>query len=341
MNNQLTVPTGQTALNNSSCELVLAKLLESDEVVIVSHENPDADAHGAALGLLHLLRQLGVPTVLYANGSGVDKKYLALLGSHEVLTTIPAPRSTKALLVYVDCAERTRVGSVLLPFLDNFPNSIDIDHHISNTYFATINWVDSKASSTSEMIGRLALAANSSGNMQMATCLLAGIVGDTGSFSYNQTSSDTFEMAAYLLRNGADLQLVSQKLGSLLPRPIFFFRNELLSSVQFFHNGAIAGIIIPKDRMKAVESSEEATEGLVETIRNIEGVKVSFVARQVDEVWRVSLRSHTSNNNVSEVASEFGGGGHMCAAAFKRRIDDFTQFLPELIEKISGTSLHD
>jgi len=341
MNNQLPPTTEPTTPNNASSELVLARLMESDEIIIVSHENPDADAHGAALGLLHLLRQLGIPKVLYANSSGVDKKYSALPGSNEVMTTIPAPQGAKALLVYVDCAEKTRVGSVFMPFLEYFPHSIEIDHHISNTYFGTVNWVDPKASSTSEMIGRLALSAKSSGNAQMATCLLAGIVGDTGSFRYTQTSSATFEMAAYLLKNGADLQLVSQKLGSLLPPPIFFFRNELLSSVKFYRNNTIAGIIIPKERMDAIEGSEEATEGLVEIIRNIEGVKVSFVARQGEELWRVSLRSHTSNNNVSDVAAQFGGGGHVCAAAFKRRIDDFAGFLPQLIEKISSISLND
>ncbi len=328
-------------MNHTSCDLVLTKLLESDDIVIVSHQNPDSDAHGSALGLLHLLRQLGVPTVTYANGSSVDKKYFALPGSDEIVNALPAPRGTKPLLVYVDCADQARVGQVLLPWLEHFPATINIDHHISNTIFGSINWVDPKASSTSEMIGRLALTAHSSGNMKMATCLLAGIVGDTGSFSYNQTSADTFEMAAYLLRNGADLQLVSQKLGSLLPKPVFFFRNQLLSSVQFYLEGAIAGLVIPRERMKTIESSEEATEGLVETIRNIEGVKVSFLARQVEDLWRVSLRSHALTNNVSEVASQFGGGGHICAAAFRRRVDDFDAFLPDLIEKISSISLHE
>lgn len=327
--------------NHASCEQVLAKLMESDEILIVSHENPDADAHGAALGLFHLLRQLGVPKVLYANSSGMDRKYSALPGSHEVLTAIPVARSSRTLLVYVDCGEKKRVGSGFMSSLDIFPESIDIDHHISNTYFGTLNWVDPKASSTSEMIGRLALAAKSSGNAQMATCLLAGIVGDTGSFRYIQTSPDTFEMAAYLLRSGGDLQLVSQKLGSLLSQPVFFFRNEILSSTQFYCNNKVAGIIITKARMDLIQGSEEATDGLVEIIRNIEGVKVSFVAREVEDLWRVSLRSHTPDNNVSEVAACFGGGGHVCAAAFKRRIDNFSQFLPELISKISSVSLHE
>jgi phosphoesterase RecJ-like protein len=346
MNNQLPpVPEINTTKTvnpkHGSCERVLARLMESDEIIIVSHENPDADAHGSALGLLHLLRQIGIPSVVYANSSGLDKKYAALPGSSEILTELPSPRSPKALLVYVDCGEKNRVGSIFLPFVDNFSRSIDIDHHISNTYFGGLNWVDPKASSTSEMIGRLAMAAKSSGNASMATCLLAGIVGDTGSFRYSQTSADTFEMAAYLLRSGADLQLVSQRLGSLLPQSVFFFRNELLSSVQFYRNGTIAGLVIPKERMNTIAGSDEATEGLVEVIRNIEGVKVSFVARQVEELWRVSLRSHTPDNNVSEVASVFGGGGHVCAAAFKACIENFPGFLPELIEKISSISLHD
>jgi phosphoesterase RecJ-like protein len=289
--------------------------------------------------LLHLLREKGVAKVRYHNFSGMDKKYLALPGSDELNQNLPTLPGSEALLVFVDCADLARVGNSFSTSLTNaFSCTLNIDHHISNTNFGTINWVDATASSTSEMIGRLAIMAGSSGNAAMATCLLAGIVGDTGSFSYSQTTAETFEMAAFLMRSGASLTLVGQKLGSRLRSEVFFFRNKLLSTVSFYDNDRIAGIIISREQMQSIPDSVEATEGLVETIRNIEGVRVSFVARQVEELWRVSLRSHRPEDNVSEVAANFGGGGHMCAAAFKKQIDDFALFLPNLLERLSAVT---
>lgn len=298
----------------SSIQSFLSKIKESRSVVIVSHEHPDADAHGSALGLLFFLRSLGVE-VNYCNFSGLTGKFRALPGSAEVRSNVdglhPQP------IIFADCASAERVGPHLSDLAD-FGPVFNIDHHISNDGFGDFVLLDISASSTSELVGKCVRAAGVAVTPQIGTNLLAGIYGDTGCFRYSNTSWETFEMASFLVRGGGDLALISNELMAAVPADVFRFRNNILGRVQLYEGGKVGGVVVLRHDVANFGVDEEATEGLVEQIRDIGGVQVAFILRETETCWRVSLRSRTEIHNVSDVAGEFGGGGHKCAAAFRK-----------------------
>jgi bifunctional oligoribonuclease and PAP phosphatase NrnA len=336
----LSEPTFSTYFDNDFHQALKLITTTKKPVLIISHEHPDADAHGSALGLLHLLKNCGVGHVSYANVSGINGKFLSLPGSENVTPTLPTTLSKENILIFVDCATKERIGTHYASQLEGFTVALNIDHHISNDKFGDITLLDVTASSTCEIVARMAKALKVEHHPALATCLLAGIVGDTGSFRYSQTSPETFETAAYLMKCGADHQLVSTKLSAIIPRDTFVFRNAMFARTMFLADGKIAGLIITKDLIESYGVTEEATEGLPEILRDIEKVEVSFVARQFDDLWRVSLRSHIPKHNVSDVAKTFGGGGHLCAAAFRWRGENSKKLEEALVPLLIAVTEH-
>jgi phosphoesterase RecJ-like protein len=298
----------------STIQNFLHKIREYRSLVIVSHEHPDADAHGSSLGLMFFLRSLGLEAT-YCNFSGATGKFKALPGSAEVRSDVcglnPQP------IIFADCASAERVGPMLSD-LAHFGPVFNIDHHISNDGFGDYVLLDIAASSTSELVGKCVRAAGVSVTPEIGTNLLAGIYGDTGCFRYSNTSSETFEIASFLVRGGGDLALISNELMAAVPPDVFRFRNDILSRVQFYEGGKVGAVVVLQDDITKFGVDEEATEGIVEQVRDIGGVKVALILRETESCWRVSLRSRTETHNVSELAGEFGGGGHKCAAAFRK-----------------------
>jgi phosphoesterase RecJ-like protein len=331
-------------MNAHSLNVIESDQSKNSGVVIVSHEHPDPDAHGAGLGLMHLCRALGIENVNYVNSSLVHEKYQALPGSQEIANQFKEPHND-SLIIYVDCATESRIGGLDVE-AQAFCQSANIDHHISNTFFADINWVNSSASSASEMIGALAYVLCEQYPVyftreqaraclaRMATCLLAGIYGDTGGFSYTCTSQETLMIAAFLCGVGGDLHLASN-IGKIISREVYFFRHRKLSEVEFYHNNRTAILTLSLADFENIKGDKEALEGLVEHIRDINGVVVACVAKWIGDRWAISLRCREPYD-VNAVATRFGGGGHKLAAAFKYSGADFSVILCKLLEEIES-----
>lgn len=280
--------------------------------VIVSHYNPDADAYGSSLGLYGALKALG-KTVTVCNESGQLARYKAIPG----LTNIQTEPVEAEVMLLCDCGAYSRIGDTFKTKLKSFKKTVNIDHHVSNEFFADINYVDTKASSTSEMIFDILKSAKIFISPDTANCLFAGILGDTGSFAYSCTSQKTFETAAELMACGAVPHELSKELFGNTPLSAIQLQSQALLDVTILYGNRYAEVVISEAMRKKYNAAMEDTDGLVEKLRDIEGVCVSATFREDGPLWRISLRSVSDSFNVSDVAATFGGGGHKSAAAFR------------------------
>ena len=301
---------------------------------VAVHEDPDSDAVGAAVGMIDLLTQLGARAALCVD-PGVSLPLAAELLAGVPIVEGPPPQA--AVLFALDCGSRDRLAVSLGDWSGSVVN---IDHHHDNTRFGDIDLVDGRASSTSELVCRLAATLGLTFSAAAATALYAGISFDTGHFQHDSTSAATFVCAAALVDAGADPHRVYQLL----------YETRTLASLRLWAR-AIAGarpagagraliaVLTPAD-FAATGAGDGETEGIVDSLRSVAGIEVAALVRPRDgRATRVSLRSE--GFDVSAVAALKGGGGHRQAAGFSTdgTVEEVATWLStELDERLSTAS---
>lgn len=307
--------------------------------VVVSHYNPDADAYGSSAAVALALSGLGKHAVL-VNESGLLDRYRWMPGVGTVQHQFPV--ETPECVVVCDCGALDRVGDTLRTGVLTAPLVINIDHHLSNEGFGALNLVEIGASSTSEVVYEILSQIDSVITPAIATCLLTGIYGDTGSFRYGSTTQRTFEVALELVRRGAVPYEVASHLFSQVSLAGTMLQSAALLEMQIHQEGAIAELIVPRSHYDKFGAIEEDTAVLCERARDIAGVVISVLIREDEGLWRVSLRTKDGAINLSEIAAAFGGGGHRAAAAFRWRksLDELrATLLPRLKEAVSASQV--
>lgn len=306
----------------SSYEIVSREIVEllraNNSVTVISHYNPDSDAYGSALGIALALKAQN-KDVQILNESGVLPRYeyFPQLG---LISKTDRPRSEDVVIV-CDCGDLKRVGDSYVESVRKSKCIINIDHHSSNDHFGHKNLVKVEASSTSEIIFDLLTEGAFPITKEVATCLLAGIIGDSGSFRYSSTTPHTFRVAARLIELGAPLTALCDAMFANTAFETVKLQSEALTNIELLFEGRYAEVLVGADMMKRAGATMEDTDGLVERARDIKGVEISASIRQDESIWRVSLRSVSQNLDVSTVAAQFGGGGHKQAAAFRSKKD--------------------
>ena len=173
-------------------------------VAIFSHVRGDGDCLGAQTGLAEILSSAGFPVALY-NQDALSEKF-CFMAHYDEITVCDDAAPLPDVCIAVDCATLERIGKLPQAFLAR--PWINIDHHVSNNSFGALNIVEADASSTCEILARMALDAGAALSPEAATSLYSGISTDTGSFLYPSAQATTFHTAARLLENGADKNLI-------------------------------------------------------------------------------------------------------------------------------------
>lgn len=320
-------------------EEILNALSGCKRAVVISHTNPDADAYGSSCGLAAGLRQIGLEAVVH-NENGFIPRYGVIPGAKEVTRGNPPPLADGDILFVCDCGGIDRVGDALVPYVQAARRVVNIDHHNSNSSFGHINFVVDGASSTSELVFDLLKAAE----MRLkrtdvitsaaASCLLAGIIGDTGSFRYPSTTPKTFLVAHDLMERGAKPDILTQELFANLSLAAVKLQAESLTKIEILNGGAFAEVTVLQEMLKRLGADLLDADSLAERARDIEGVRVAALFKQDVDMWRVSLRSRLGAVDVAAIAQSFGGGGHKPAAAFRWR-KDLETLKSELRAKVS------
>ena len=300
--------SGTTSGSGNSLQDVLRSIERHDVFVLTSHARPDGDAIGSVLACGHLLRALGKRADVVLS-DGVPILYRPLPGADQVIhAQYVNGQYQAAILLECDSIQRTRVQGLENRFL------INIDHHHSGKPFAQINWIDPSACATAEMIYRLAKEAGARLTPEMATCLYTAVLTDTGSFAYGGVNAHTFELAAELVRAGADPGRLAQNVYFSNPTSKMRLLGAALSHLH--REGPLAWMYVTRADMEHAGAIDEDTEGLVNYALGIAGVEVAVFFRELaDGQFRVSLRSK-GRLDVAAIAEKFGGGGHECASGF-------------------------
>jgi phosphoesterase RecJ-like protein len=301
--------------------------------LILAHANPDSDAYGSSCGLGLGLRNLGFQVEIY-NESGIVSRLSKIPGVNEVKSTLPAPSTigSDTVVIVCDCGAAERVGESYVNWLREVPTVVNIDHHHANTLFGRYNFVPENASSTSEIVYSLLIHGENVGasnqlstqraiDVNTATALFAGIVGDTGSFRYPSTTEKTFEAAAELYRRGARPSEIAKDLFASISLPAIRLQSEALSKIELSYEGKFAEVVVTAEMVSRLGAELLDADSLAERARDVQGVTVAALFKEDTDMWRVSLRSNSPLVDVSAVARSFGGGGHKPAAAFRWRKD--------------------
>jgi bifunctional oligoribonuclease and PAP phosphatase NrnA len=310
-------------------EAVTSQLRDGERFLLTTHEGPDGDALGSLLATHHLLAQLGKDSVMFLAAKEfplpIEYRFLPL---EEVFHEPPADMADRTV-VFLDCGNIDRMP---VDFLTNDGHRlINIDHHHDNTRFGDVNLVDTEASSTAEIIYELARSLDVELTPEMASALYVGLVTDTGRFMYENTDARTHRIAADLIDAGVDVSDTYRRLYESVPLEKLKLVARALEAIERPCEGLTITCITEAD-YEETGSGAEMTEGIIDYLRSLEGTRVAAVIRELGSRGRaarkVSLRSQ-GEVDVSAIARENGGGGHVRAAGFSSDLgkDEIVEFL--------------
>lgn len=301
---------------------LLKTLREKQPVLIITHENPDGDALGASFGVKVLLDKYQIVSSIYLISS-LPTQYLELMGSikyyskDEIKNLIPMFNS----ILFLDMADLLRSG---IKDINNYTKGkllINVDHHISNTFFGDENFVDPNWSSTCEGLVNLLMISDSIvdkvvPSSDLVDLFLLGVLTDTGYFSFPNVSEKTMETVGFLIRNGASLQRVNLRVRENMTDGQFKAWGYALLNHKTDEKHGLIWSLIPNEIYVSLKLSESDTEGLVEFLRNRKNCKLAILFKETKPGFiRISLRSK-GGVDANLLAAKWGGGGHPQASGF-------------------------
>ena len=305
---------------------IIEEIGKSKNIVILTHEMPDGDAIGSSLALYNGLKQIGKNAdVIIPEYSNVFK---FLPNSSEIKKE--GKQDKYDLAIALDCGDIKRLNG-FANYFEDADVRISIDHHSANTMFADYNFVNPTAPACAQILIIVLDALGVKIDKEIGTCLLTGIITDTGGFKYQGVTAETFEFAAELLNRGVNVSSIYKKVLQTLSKSSFELRRRAINRLEFLENGKITFTYITKKDEEEVNAENNDHDGIVEMGRDIEGVEVSIFLRETDEGYKISLRSN-EYVNVSDICLMFSGGGHRRAAGGNINLP-FEQAKEKIIEE--------
>jgi phosphoesterase RecJ-like protein len=291
-----------------------AMIREARHVLVICHVDPDGDAIGSLLGLGWLLQALGIPHVLACAGAEPSK--MRFLPRTRPIAT--SAGTNHDLIVTLDCNSLDRLGPVLADKSLAALPIVNIDHHVTNTLYGRLNWVDSRAAATAEMVYVLAPALGLAVPPEAATCLLTGIITDTWAFRTPNTTDRTMEIAIDAMRAGASLSdIVARTIDTRSFASLRLW--ALVINKAQLEDGVVWAEVTQED-LRAAGSNREGQNGLVNLLLSAkESCAAVILTETTDHTIDVSIRSQPGLD-VSRTAVKLGGGGHPQAAGLTLRL---------------------
>ena len=285
---------------------LLDEIERAQTIAVLSHIPPDGDALGSMLAFLEALAVLGKPQAR-AFGAEIPATYSFMPGLHRIEPLWEGEPFD--LAVIVDCAD-ARLTGAFLPLYREAKRTASLDHHLSNAGNGDLSYIDTDASSASQVVLEFLRAARVELTKSMATNLYVGVSTDTGNFCFSNTNPRTFRDAAALLEAGADIENAVKQLYKQRSLTKTRLIGRAIQNLELLDGGRLALMVIDDPDFEALGTSELDYEGVIDFGRDIEGVEVAALIRKTRRNrYRVSLRSKRTAN-VNAVAQRLDGGGH-------------------------------
>ncbi len=301
-------------------DTILEEIKKAEKIVVLTHEGPDGDAMGSSLGLVFALESLGKNVDIIIPEYSKSFKFMPGIEKLKEKSDV----EEYDLAIALDCAD-SKILKGYTKYFEKATRKIVIDHHGSNTMYGDINFVDPVAPACCQILVGMFEYFGIKLTKDMATCIMTGIITDTGGFSYNATS-ETFEFASDILRLGVNISDIFRKALYTKNKANFELNKRAMDRMEFLEDGKVAFTYITAKDEEEVNALPGDHEGIVDVGKNIENVEVSIFLHEVkDKGFKISLRS-VEYVNVATVAIMFGGGGHDKAAGA------YSNGLPEQIK---------
>ena len=293
---------------------VAAAVAAARTIVTVGHVGPDGDALGSMVALARSARLTGRAAWATFGEPFVMPHTLRFLDAEVVEHPAGVPAAFD-LLVVVDCAEQSRLGSAA-SLVKQAGKVAVIDHHLTHDSFGDVAWIDSTAGATAQMVVTLLAHLGWPVDRPVAEALYAGIVTDTGRFQYSSTTSELHRMAAGLLDAGVEPDPIGQHLFAEVPFGYLGLAAAVLGRAVLEPERSLVWSSLTAADLAAAGVAYEQADGLIDLIRIAEEAEVALLLRQLDgTTTKGSLRSR-GLVDVAAVATSLGGGGHRNAAGF-------------------------
>lgn len=283
------------------------EIINSKNIVILTHEVPDGDAIGSSLALYIGLKQLGKDVDVVIPKYSTTYEFLPF--ANEIKKE--GRNENYDLAIALDCGDLKRLNG-WANYFENANSKIEIDHHEVNTMFADYNYVNPSAPACCQILITVLKFLGVEITKEIGTCLLTGIITDTGGFQYQNVKVETFEFAAELLGKGISVSDIYKRTMQTISREKFELRKVAMNRIELVEDGKIAFTYVTLEDQEKVMSEDH--DGIVDIGRSIEGVEISIFLRESGEnMYKISMRSN-DYVNVSDICLLFNGGGHKRAA---------------------------
>ncbi len=293
-------------------EQIADRIKRAKHVAIFTHMRPDGDAYGSALALAEALKVLHIPSQVCVETNTPSN--LTFINGIE--TVKKKPQEGFDLLITVDCSDEQRLGALAEDFYLAKRKKIDtvnIDHHISNTRFAKYNFVKTCAANCMNMATLIEYMGVPL-NKKIAEYLLIGLLTDSGNFAHDDVTEETFLLAAKLMKCGVDIRYYHYNLFKKQAKARAALYAKTMSGIRYYHDDRFAVIVVSRKNMEDCGADDGMTEGFVDFPLNVDGVEVAASALEVKKgQYKISLRSK-EYADVNKIAGVYGGGGHVRAA---------------------------
>lgn len=300
---------------HGSPSAVAAAICAGDNFLLTSHARPDGDAIGSQLAMAFALDALG-KRVRIVNKDAAPAAYLGFPGMDRIVVapTVPSVEGLSPadeVTIVMECSDITRPEVAGL----ERPTLINIDHHVGNTMYGTVNWFDASAAACAEMVADVIDALDVPWTTEIASHLYLGIATDTGGFRHGPISEHTFRICARIAATGVSAAQLSREIFDSFSIGRIRLTGAILNAMELHHNGRLAVLYYDDEILAANGATSDDTDGLVNLPLGAKDVlAVALVRKQTDTQYRVSMRSK-GDVSVRAVAVQFGGGGHVNAAA--------------------------
>ena len=299
---------------------------EVKSVLIFSHHRPDGDTIGASTALALALDKMGVENKIVCD-SLVPQKYSFIKGVEKF--SLPEKVTKKYdLHVSVDCSVESMIGNAYTLYTSN-KKTINIDHHISNSKYALYNHVEITGACCEILYKFIKLLGVEIDN-NIADSLALGIVTDTGNFGHSNVTSQTMQIVSSLVDLGANLHVITEKMFRTQTKERAKLYALAISNMRYMLDGKLTVLTISLSDLAKTGADSSMTEGFIDYALSIDTAEVAISILQVNEkTYKISLRSK-GKVNVNEIASLYGGGGHILASGVV-----MNGYLEDIIDKLS------
>lgn len=281
-------------------------LKNADDILILTHKNPDGDTLGSGSALLRALKSLN-KRVRLLNEDKINDKFQYLFEGIEGENFEPS------FIVSVDVAERRLLGD---SFLERYGDRVDlaIDHHDTSRLFAKMTYCESDSASCCEIVYLIIKALGVEIDSSIASCLFTGCSTDTGCFKYSSVTPRTHRIAAELIEKGANHSKINELMFDTKTVGSIALEKMCLESLEYFGDGKIAAICVTKDMLHECGVDKSALDAIKPLTRQIEGVEIGITVKEEDN-GKIGISLRTSENyDAAAICAHFGGGGHIRAA---------------------------